>query len=92
MNRQRQNEYDRIAGSRLSKIDGGIQRHIALSNSKSITIRNKLKRLGLEGEHIDACIQMVDELGIQEVLAHQSLSVRFSTMPGAKRKPILHQP
>lgn len=87
MNRQRQNEYDRIAASRLSKINGGIKSHIALSNNASITLRNKLNRLGLEGEHIEAAINMIDEIGLQGVLQRQSLGVRFSTMPQAKRSP-----
>lgn len=87
MNRQRQNEFDRIAASRLSKIEGGIPRHIALSNPASITLRNKLNRLGLQGPHIDAAKTMIDEIGLQGVLKGQSLGVRFSTMPQAKRSP-----
>lgn len=92
MNRQRQNEYDRIAASRLSKINGGIKKHIALSNNASITLRNKLKRLGLSGQHIDAAINMIDEIGLQGVLERQSLGVRFSTMPQSKRKPNVWRP
>lgn len=87
MNTKRQNEFDRIAASRLSKIKGGVPRHIALSNCSSITLRNKLNRLGLSGQHIDAAVQMVDEIGLQRVLEGQSLGVRFSTMPQAKRSP-----
>ena len=87
MNRQRQNEYDRIAASRLSKINGGIPSHIALSNPASITLRNKLNRLGLSGAHIEAATAMIDEIGLQGVLQRQSLGVRFSTMPQAKRSP-----
>jgi len=87
MNRQRQNEYDRIAAGRISKIDGGILKHIALSNPASITLRNKLNRLGLQGPHIEAAKQMIDEIGLQGVLERQSLGVRFSTMPQAKRSP-----
>ena len=87
MNRQRQNEFDRIAASRISKINGGIPKHIALSNVRSITLRNKLNRMGLSGEHIEAAINMVDEIGLQGVLERQSLGVRFSTMPQAKRSP-----
>lgn len=87
MNRQRQNEYDRIAASRLSKINGGIPSHIALSNTASITLRNKLNRLGLSGAHIEAATAMIDEIGLQGVLERQSLGVRFSTMPQAKRSP-----
>ena len=85
MNRQRQNEFDRIAAARLSKINGGLPRHVALSTSSSITLRNKLKRLGLEGEHVEAALEMVDDLGIQQVMSRQSLGVRFSTLPAAKR-------
>ena len=85
MNRQRQNEFDRIAASRLSKINGGLPRHVALSTSSSITLRNKLKRLGLEGEHVEAALEMVDDLGIQQVMSRQSLGVRFSTLPAARR-------
>lgn len=87
MNRERQNEYDRIAASRLSKINGGVSRHIALSNRSSITLRNKLNRMGLEGEHIDAAINMIDEIGLQGVLERQSIGVRFATTPHAKRSP-----
>lgn len=85
MNRQRQNEFDRIAAARLSKINGGLPRHVALSTSSSITLRNKLKRLGLEGEHVEAALEMVDDLGIQQVMSRQSLGVRFSTLPAARR-------
>ena len=87
MNRQRQNEFDGIAAARLSKISGGIPKHIALSNPASITLRNKLNRMGLQGQHIDAAKDMIDEIGLQGVLSRQSLGVRFSTMPQAKRSP-----
>lgn len=85
--RKKSNEYDRIAGSRLSKIEGGIPRHIALSNSKSITLRNKFNRLGLTGPHITAALKMIDEIGLQEVLEKESIGVRFATIPAAKKKP-----
>ena len=87
MNRIKNNEYDRIAGHRLSKLDGGIPRFIALSNVKSITLRNKLNRMGLEGPHIEAAVQMVDDIGVQEVLSNQGIGVRFATIPSAKKKP-----
>lgn len=87
MNRQRQNEYDRIAAARLSKINGGVSKHIALSNRASITLRNKINRMGLSGEHIDAAVAMVDDIGLQTMLERQSLGVRFSTTPHAKREP-----
>ena len=43
--------------------------------------------MGLEGEHIDAAINMIDEIGIQGVLERQSIGVRFATTPQAKRSP-----
>ena len=86
-NRELQNQFDRIAASRLSKIKGGVPKHIALSNPRSITLRNKLNRMGLQGEHIDAAKAMIDELGLQGVLERQSLGVRFATMPSSKSKP-----
>lgn len=92
MNREQQRKFDRIAASRLSRIKGGIPRHIALSNSRSITLRNKLNRLGLEGPHIEAALSMVDEMGLQEVMSKQPLGSRFASMPQAKKKPKVWQP
>ncbi len=91
MNREQQRKFDRIAASRLSRIKGGIPRHIALSNSRSITLRNKLNRLGLEGPHIEAALSMVDEMGLQEVMSKQPLGSRFASMPQAKKKPKVWQ-
>jgi len=85
MTREQQRRFDRMAAARLSKMNGGIPRHIALSNSRSITLRNKLKRLGIEGEHVEAALNMVDEIGLQEVMAQQPLGSRFASMPQAKR-------
>jgi hypothetical protein len=86
-NREFQRRFDRIAASRLSRINGGIPRHIALSNRGSIVVRNKLSRMGLYGPHIDAAVKMVDEMGLQEVLSTQPLGSRFATIPQAKRAP-----
>lgn len=86
MSREQQRKFDRIAASRLSRIKGGIPKHIALSNSRSITLRNKLNRLGLEGPHITAAIEMVDAMGLQEVMSRQPLGSRFASMPQSKRK------
>jgi len=86
-NRELQRKFDRIAASRLSRIDGGISRHVALSNRGSIVLRNKLRRMGLSGPHIDAALNMVDEMGLQEVLSTQPLGSRFATIPQAKRPP-----
>ena len=86
MSREQQRKFDRIAASRLSRIKGGIPKHIALSNSRSITLRNKLNRMGLEGPHITAAIEMVDAMGLQEVMSRQPLGSRFASMPQSKRK------
>ena len=89
---RKSNDFDKIAGSRLSKIDGGIPIHVALSNRASITLRNKLNRLGLEGEHIQFAIKMVDEIGIQETLMVESIGVKFATIPQSKSIPKIYSP
>jgi len=91
-NREKQQEFDRIAGSRIAKLKGGIDSHIALSNRASITFRNKIKRMGLKGPHIDDAIKMIDDIGIQLMLENQSLGVRFATVPYAKNKPRIFKP
>lgn len=80
-------EFDLIAGSRISKIGSGMPLHVALSNKNSITFRNKMKRMGLEGEAVDELIKLIDEVGIQKTLENQSIGVRFSTVAQAKEKP-----
>lgn len=92
MNKKANREYDRIAGSRVSKMNGGIPLHVALSTKKSIIFRNKMKRLGLKGEHIKDLIALVDELGIQETLREQPLGVRFATVKGEKKGPKIWKP
>lgn len=92
MNKKANREYDRIAGSRVSKMNGGIPLHVALSTKKSIIFRNKMKRLGLKGEHIRDLIALVDELGIQETLREQPLGVRFATVKGKKKGPKIWKP
>ena len=92
MKRQNEREYDRIAGSRMSKMKGGIPLHVALSNSKSITLRNKIKRMGLKGSHIDDLISLIDEIGIQSTLQNQPLGVRFATIKREKSKPKIWKP
>lgn len=83
---KRQREFDRIAASRISKLNGGIPRHVALGSSASLTLRWKFKRMGLSGQHIDAALQLVDEQAIQNQLLRQSIGVRFATMPQARKK------
>jgi len=92
MSREQQRRFDRMAAARLSKMNGGIPRHIALSTSKSITLRNKLKRLGIKGDHVDAALNMVDEIGLQEVMSRQTLGSRFASMPQSRRKSKIWKP
>lgn len=91
-NRELQRRFDRVAASRLSRINGGIPAHVALSNRGSIVFRNKMARMGLYGPHIEAASAMLDEIGLQEVLSKQPLGSRFATIPQAKRKPKLWIP
>jgi hypothetical protein len=51
-----------------------------------------LKRLGIEGTHVDAALKMVDEIGLQEVMANQPLGSRFASMPQSKRKAKVWKP
>lgn len=60
---------------------------MAIGNIRSITLRNKLKRMGLSGEHVDDLISLVDEIGIQQTLNDMPLGVRFSTVKTQKNKP-----
>lgn len=85
--RKSEREYDRIAASRISKIKGGIPLHVAIGDIRSITLRNKLKRMGLKGNHIDDLISLVDEIGIQQTLDKMPLGVRFATVKSKKNKP-----
>ena len=86
MNNNRQREFDLIAGSRISKIGDGIPLHVALSNKNSITFRNKMRRMRLNGKVVDELIRLMDEVGIQKTLENQSIGVRFSTVKHSQRK------
>lgn len=66
---------------------GGIPLHVAIGDIRSITLRNKLKRMGLKGNHIDDLISLVDEIGIQQNLNDMPLGVRFSTVKSKRNKP-----
>ena len=66
---------------------GGIPLHVAIGDIRSITLRNKLKRMGLKGDHIDDLISLVDEIGIQQNLNDMPLGVRFSTVRSKKNNP-----
>lgn len=87
MNRQREREFDLIAGNRISKLKPGIKKHVALGNRNSITLRNKFKRMNLKGSHVDEALKMVDEIGFQKILENQSIGVRFSTVSKSRSKP-----
>ena len=64
---------------------------MAIGEIRSITLRNKLKRLGIKGQHIDDLISLVDEIGIQQTLNDMPLGVRFSTVKSKKNKPKIWQ-
>ena len=91
-NRELQRKLDRISASRLSRLGEGIPKHVALSDMKSITLRNKFKRMGLEGKHIENALTMVDEIGFQKILANQPLGSRFASIPQSKKKPQVWNP
>lgn len=90
-NRELQRRLDRISASRISRIKA-IDFHVALGSINSITLRNKLNRMGLKGDHIDQALKMVDEIGFQKVLSNQPLASRFATMKRAKQKPKIWNP
>ena len=83
----KQREFDLIAGSRIKKIGGGIPLHVAIGDKNSITFRNKMRRMRLNGVIVDELIKLIDEVAIQKTLQSQSIGVRFSTVQGAGAKP-----
>lgn len=85
MKRQFEQEYDRIASSRLSRLDGGISKRIALMNKRSMIFEFKMKRLGLQGDHINACQKIIDDISINETLSNHTIGVRFATIPRSKK-------
>ena len=90
-NRELQRRLDRISASRISRIKA-IDFHVALGSVNSITLRNKLNRMGLKGDHVDQALKMVDEIGLQQTLENQPLSNRFATMKSSKPKPKVWNP
>lgn len=46
-----------------------------------------MRRMGLEGDHIENALELVDQAGLNDLLSSQPLGVRFSTVPVAARKP-----
>ncbi len=60
---------------------------MAIGDIRSITLRNKLKRMGLTGDHVNDLISLVDEIGIQQNLNSMPLGVRFSTVKTKQNRP-----
>jgi hypothetical protein len=81
---RREQEYDRIAASRLARLGGGVPRHVALGSKASLSLRWKLARMGLQGPHVDHAVQLVDELSLAAILDRHPIGVRFATIPRAK--------
>lgn len=90
--RELQRQLDRISASRIAKLNQGVPFHVALGHRNSITLRNKLNRMGLKGNHVDVALKMVDEIGLQQTLENQPLSNRFATMKSSKPKPKVWNP
>ena len=82
----REQEYDRIAAARLARLNGGVPRHVALGSRAALSLRWKLQRMGLEGEHIDHAVELVDELALARILERHPIGVRFATIPRSKRE------
>ena len=85
MKRQFEQEYDRIASSRLSRLEGGIPKRIALMNKNAIKFSFKMRRLGLKGAHIYECQKLIDEVALNEMLSNHTIGVRFATIPRSKK-------
>ena len=85
MQRKFEQEYDRIASSRLSRLNGGVERHIALGSKNSIRLRFKLNRMGIKGDHIDDIIKLVDNIDLNQTLSNHTIGVRFATIPRSKK-------
>ena len=70
---------DRLSASRMF-----LERHEALSAlSDSITMRFKLKRMGLDREDTDGVadlLALIDALGYQKMLANETVATRFSAV------------
>lgn len=82
---KREQEYDRIAASRLARLNGGIPQHVALGSRAALSLRWKLERMEITGPHADHAVALVDQLAMAEILANQPIGVRFATMPRSKR-------
>ena len=82
----REREYDRIAASRLARLNGGIATHLALGSKSSQSLRWKMRRMGLSGPHVDHAISLVDDVAMNELLSRHPIGVRFATIPRAKKK------
>ena len=78
-------EYDRIASSRISRLDGGLSQRVALGDKRAIRFKFKMKRLNLSGDHIDEAQKLLDDISMNEMLENHTIGVRFATIPRSKR-------
>jgi hypothetical protein len=79
--REIEREFDRIAASRMRLHSGGLEDHVALGESMSITWRFKLKKMGLSiGGKASELTELIDAVAIQRTLMAQSLGVRYATV------------
>jgi hypothetical protein len=77
-------EYDRIAASRIARLDGGLDRRVALSDLRAIRFKWKMQRLGLKGSHIKHSQQLIDDIAMNHLLSNHTVGVRFATIPKSK--------
>lgn len=81
-------DFDRMAASRMRLHTGGLPLHTALASRPSISLRFKLKRMGLalEDDGVADLLSLVDEVGLQENLSRMPLSVRYATVARPRRE------
>ncbi len=85
--REIEKEFDRIASSRMRLHSGGLEDHVALGESMSITWRFKLKKMGLDiGGQASELTELIDSVAIQRTLAAQSLGVRYAAVKRPSKK------
>lgn len=80
---------DRLSASRMF-----LERHEAMSAlSDSITIRFKLKRMGLdeEAQGVAEILALIDSLGYQKMLANETVATRFSAVKRHIEKKKIHR-
>ena len=80
-------QLDKIAASRMH-----LPSHIALSNLPSGLYRMVLKSSGIniDSVHAKDLLKTLDELGAQDMLMNQPISVRYSAAKSEQKKRIIH--